>query len=209
MFTGIIKSMGLIKNILKENDSRRFFIFCPDIYEKVEAGSSVCVSGVCLTVTGKDNNNLIFEVMPETIRKSILGRVKVGDKLNLENSLSVGDEMGGHFVYGHVNTVGKVVNIENEGEDKLVSVEVSPDYDKYLVDEGSIAIDGVSLTIARTNKNIFTVSLIQYTLAETSLGALEVGDRVNIEFDMMLKYLEKLIKYLPEMPHNARQAGKK
>ena len=194
MFTGIIKTIGEIQAIMKENDSLRFFISCPKIFENVDQGSSVCVSGVCLTVTGKDNSNLIFEVMPETIRKSILGTVKVGDKLNLENSLLVGDEMGGHFVYGHVNTVGRVVNIENEGEDKLVSVEVVDEFEKYLVDEGSIAIDGVSLTIARTNKNIFTVSLIQYTLAETSLGSLKVGDSVNIEFDMMLKYLEKLIK---------------
>lgn len=195
MFTGIIKSMGLIQDIKTENGSLRFFILCPDVFENFNVGSSVCVSGVCLTVTAKVNKNLVFELMPETLRKSAFKNKKIGDRVNLENSLNVGDELGGHFVYGHVNTVGKVVKIENEGEDKLVSVEVDSEYEKYLVDEGSIAIDGVSLTIARTDKNIFTVSLIQYTLAETTLGILSAGDSVNIEFDMMLKYLDKLISF--------------
>ncbi|HBU06741.1 MAG TPA: riboflavin synthase [Candidatus Magasanikbacteria bacterium] len=194
MFTGIIKSIGIIEDIKQENDSLRFFVSCPKIYNEAELGSSVCISGVCLTVAEKINDDLVFELMPETLRKTIFRNKKPGSKINLESSLHVGDELGGHFVYGHVNTVGKVVDIKNEGEDKLVSIEVDDEYKKYLVAEGSVAVDGVSLTIARTNKNIFTVSLIQYTLLETTLGILQIGDEVNIEFDMMLKYLENLVK---------------
>ena len=158
-------------------------------------GSSVCVSGVCVTVTAKEENNLVFEVMPETLRKTIFKNKKVDDKVNLEKSLNVGDELGGHFVYGHVNTVGKVVGIEKEGNDKLVSIEVDGGYRKFLVREGSVAVDGVSLTIARVEENIFIVSLIEYTLSETTLGTLQVGAQVNIEFDMMLKYLENIVKF--------------
>lgn len=195
MFTGIIKNIGTIKNIQKRNESLLFFIYAPDIFDKVQLGSSVCVSGVCLTVTNKEKGNLVFEVMPETLRKTIFKNKKVDDKVNLESSLCVGDELGGHFVYGHINTVGKVVEIEKEGNDKLVSIEVGEEYKKYLVGEGSIVIDGVSLTMARVEENIFTVSLIEYTLRETTLGALQTGDEVNIEFDMMIKYLEKISSF--------------
>lgn len=195
MFTGIIKSIGVIKEIKKVNESLLYYLNCPEIFEKVTDGSSVCVSGVCLTVTNKVDSSLVFEVMPETLRKTIFKNKKVGDKVNLESSLQVGDDLGGHFVYGHVNTVGKVVGIEKEGNDKLVSIKVDEEYKKYLVGEGSIAVDGVSLTIARVKENIFVVSLIEYTLSETTLDTLQVGDEVNIEFDMMMKYLEKILSF--------------
>lgn len=194
MFTGIIKAVGIIKNVKKEKKSLRFFISCSKIYNQVYLGSSVCVSGVCLTVAAKKNINLVFELMPETLRKTIFKNKKSGDKVNLETALRVGDELGGHFVYGHVNCVGRVIDIKNEGADRLISIKIDSKYKRYLIAEGSVAVDGVSLTIAKTNRNIFIVSLIQFTLAETTLGLLQIGDEVNIEFDMMLKYLEKLIK---------------
>jgi len=192
MFTGIVKAMGKIEKIKQGKDFLIFGIKNIKFYREANLGSSICVDGVCLTVFKKYRGLLLFAIMQETLHKTVLGEKRVGDLVNLENSLKVGDELGGHFVYGHVNTVASVTKVQTIGKDKLINLKVDNKYKKYLVVEGSIAVDGTSLTIARVKDNIFTISLVEYTLQNTTLGKLQKGDKTNIEFDMMLKYLANL-----------------
>lgn len=192
MFSGIVEKMGKIKSIKKFGAGFLFVIERGQIAKKIKNGSSVCVSGACLTVRKRIGSNLEFEIMPETLRKTILGSLKIGSKINLETSLKVGQELGGHFVYGHVDDVGEVVEVKKEGKNWLMSIKINTKWQKYLVPEGSVAVDGVSLTVARVKNTVFTVSLIEYTLKKTMLGKLKIGDKVNVEFDMLAKYLEKL-----------------
>ncbi|MBD3311461.1 MAG: riboflavin synthase [Candidatus Magasanikbacteria bacterium] len=189
MFSGIIKEMGEIVEIKPKAQGFIFVIKELDAASRVEFGASICNSGVCLTVFEKKDGKIFFEVMPETLRKTSLGQKKIGDKVNLETSLKVGDEIGGHFVYGHVDCVGKVENIVAEGDNKLVSIKIPSEWMQYITPEGSVAVDGVSLTVARVEESGFTVSLIEYTLKNTTLGRLKIGDKVNIEFDMLAKYV--------------------
>ncbi|MFH1286296.1 MAG: riboflavin synthase [Candidatus Magasanikbacteria bacterium] len=194
MFTGIVKSIGIIKEIKPKGDGY-FFSIGTSLLEYVAIGSSLAVGGVCLTVCEKEGDVIKFEIMPETLRKTILESKKEGDSVNIEPSLKIGDEVGGHFVYGHVDGVGKVLEIAKDGDGVLVSIEPPKNLMKYIAPQGSIAVDGVSLTIAQVNKDSFMVSLVSYTLVNTTLGKLEVGGGVNIETDMLAKYLERIKNY--------------
>ncbi|OGH60071.1 MAG: riboflavin synthase subunit alpha [Candidatus Magasanikbacteria bacterium RIFCSPHIGHO2_01_FULL_33_34] len=190
MFTGIIKSIGEI-NKINEKEQGIELVIAFDVNQSISIGSSVCICGVCLTVTDLKDNLFSFDVMPETIRKTTLNFKQIGSKVNIEMVLRVGDELGGHFVYGHIDGIGKVVSIKNEGDNKLVEFEVDNDIMKYIVPQGSVAVDGVSLTVARLGSNTFTVSLIPFTLENTTLGELRVGEKVNIESDMLAKFANK------------------
>ncbi len=190
MFTGIIKSIGEIKRIDEKEAGFQLVVDINDC-SGVSVGSSVCVSGICLTVISLDDNLVRFDVMPETIKKTSLNSKQVGSKVNIENTLRVGDELGGHFVYGHVDGVGKVVSIKEQGDNKLIEFEADENIMKYIAPQGSIAVDGVSLTVASFTENTFTVSLIPFTLENTTLGLLKVGDEVNLESDMLAKINKK------------------
>ncbi len=195
MFTGIVESIG---NILEKEKSEKDIILrihAKDIFNTVKLGSSVCVSGVCLTVSKKEDDILTFNVMHETISKTTLDTIQVDDKVNLESSLKVGDEIGGHFVFGHVDGIGTVTSIEKNGDSWLLSIEVSDSIVPFLANQGSIAVDGVSLTIAKTSGSLFTVSLVEYTWDHTTLSQLKIGDKVNIEADMLAKYIQKQIEF--------------
>ncbi len=191
MFSGIVETVGKIKKIEHQGQGFLFYIEMEKLIKKLKLGSSVCVQGVCLTVRAKSGRVVEFEVMPETLRKTVLKDKKVGALVNLELSLKVGQELGGHFVYGHVDEVGKVTKIVKEGTNILIYLKIDKPWQKYLAAECSVTVDGVSLTVARIKGNIFAISLIEYTMTNTTLGNLKVGDEVNVEFDMIAKYLEK------------------
>ncbi len=187
MFTGIIKYFGQAS--VQESQIK---IKCPKIVSKIEIGSSVCVSGVCLTATQIDRDGFVAEVMPQTLRLTTFDDLEPSTRVNLEPSLRLGDEIGGHFIYGHVDGVGEVVRVYSEGDARILSIQVPESLSKYLVPQGSIAIDGVSLTMANVSDNTLEVSLIQETLERTTLSDLKAGDRVNLEADMMIKYFSKM-----------------
>lgn len=198
MFTGIIKCLGKV-----ELQNQGIKVIAPGIISQIEIGSSVCVSGVCLTATQIDRDGFVSEIMPQTLRLTTLGDLRAGDKVNLEPSLRLGDEIGGHFIYGHVDGVGEVVKLYSEGDARILSIQAPETLSKYLVPQGSIAVDGVSLTIASSytrgqlpppmaESEGFSVSLIQETLERTTLSDLKAGDKVNLEADMMIKYFSQI-----------------
>lgn len=187
MFSGIVKEIGRITSL----DTGYLVVSCSGIVPQMTEGSSVSVSGVCLTVSKKNGETLVFDVMPETIRKTTLGGKRIGDAVNLESSLRLGDEIGGHLVYGHVDGIGTVTNVEKEGDAVLVTIQLPQELMRCMALQGSVAIDGVSLTVARLDGDMITVSLVQYTLLQTTLGILKKDDRVNIESDIMAKYVQR------------------
>lgn len=194
MFTGIITEVGGIVSKKTKLEGIVLVVKSKDISKNVKNGSSVCISGICLTVIKKQKNNLYFDVMPETLKKTVLGEKQEGDKVNMEGTLRAGDELGGHFVYGHVDGVGVVISLQNQGDNRLIKFKPSSDMMQYIAPQGSIGIDGVSLTVAQFDKDTFTVSLIPFTLKNTTLGKLQTGDKVNLEADMLVKYIKKLTK---------------
>lgn len=194
MFTGIIQSFGVITKIEAKDTGFRFFISNASIAKKVQLGSSVAVSGVCLTVAELHDEKMVFDVMPETVRKTTLSFKKEGEKVNLEPSLRMGDEVGGHFVFGHVDCTASVRGVEKDGDNWLVTIEAPEVVQMYMTPQGTIAVDGVSLTIARLGEDNFTVSLVEYTWEHTTLSLLQKGDRVNLEADMLAKYVAKSVK---------------
>ena len=182
MFTGIVREKGRVASF----DGGRLVV---ESGIAAEVGDSVAVDGVCLTLTGSENGHLAFDVMTET-----LGRVKpFGSEVNLEPALRAGDPLGGHYVQGHVDGVGIVRSVEAEGDGTRVWIDVEPELLRYLVEKGSITVEGVSLTIAALDGRGFAVALVQHTLAATTLGNLAPGDRVNLETDVLAKYVERLL----------------
>jgi riboflavin synthase len=179
MFTGIVREVGRVV----EFDGSRLVV---DAVTKAAAGDSVAVDGVCLTVV--DDSRLAFDVVPETLSRTTLGGLRPGDRVNIEPSLRAGDPLGGHNVQGHVDGIGHVRSIGDP-----VWIDAPPELLRYCVDKGSITVDGVSLTVAAVHEASFAVALIPHTLAETTLGDLQPGDPVNLEVDVLAKYVEKLL----------------
>ena len=189
MFTGIVRERGRVASMAQEGVGTRLEISAPETASSLAVGDSVSVSGACLTATAISNGNFAVTAVPETLSRTTLGRLVVGGEVNLEPALHAGDALGGHFVQGHVDAVGRVSTID-EGR---VWVEAPPEVLRYCVEKGSITVDGVSLTIAGLRDDAFEVALIPHTLEVTTLGALERGDEVNLEVDVLAKYVERLI----------------
>jgi riboflavin synthase len=189
MFTGIVRERGRIASIEQEGDGVRLEIAAPETSSSLAVGDSVSVSGACLTATAVSNGSFSVTAVPETLSRTTLGRLAAGGEVNLEPALHAGDALGGHFVQGHVDAVGRVATIA----DARVWVEAAPEVLRYCVEKGSITVDGVSLTIAGLRDDAFEVALIPHTRDVTTLGALEPGDEVNLEVDVLAKYVEKLI----------------
>jgi riboflavin synthase len=187
VFTGIVEEIG------KTVSARpgKLTIAAGKVLEDIEAGASMAVNGVCLTVTGFDNKSFSVEVMEETLSRTNLGLLKAGDGVNLERPLALGGHLGGHLVQGHIDDTGKVISVTPRGESILVGFEAPPRLMAYVVEKGFIAVDGVSLTVVSRNSNYFQVSLVDYTRQHTTLGSLRVGDRVNLEADIIAKYIEQ------------------
>ena len=189
MFTGIVREVGTVDAF----DGSRLVVAAPETAAGVALGDSVAVAGVCLTVVEAGEGRLAFDVVPETLARTALGRLEPDDSVNLEPSLRVGDPLGGHVVQGHVDAVGGVRSLEHEEESRRVWVDAPESVVRYCLEKGSIAVDGVSLTVAALDDDGFEVALIPHTLAVTTLGRLEPGDQVNLETDVLAKVVERLL----------------
>lgn len=195
MFTGIVQECGRIKKIEKTKGKTRFKIASKTVASKLKIGSSVSCNGVCLTVIKHNKNFFEVEVIPETLKRTNLGDLKLGAPINLEPSLRLDDELGGHFIIGHIDGIGKIIGLKKEGDSILMEIKPPEKLIKYIAYKGSIACDGVSLTIAKLKKKNFVIALIPYTLRVTNLSKKKIGDRINLEVDMVARYIEKLIKF--------------
>jgi riboflavin synthase len=188
VFTGIVRELGRIETVERADQGVRLRVLAPQTAAGVSAGDSVSVNGVCLTVTENGDGVLAFDAVPETLRRSTLGRLEEGTGVNVEPALEAGDPVGGHFVQGHVDGVGRVRRVTDEG----IEIEAGHEILRYCVEKGSIAVEGVSLTIAALDEEAFTVALVPHTREVTTLGRVAEGDELNLEVDMLAKYVEKL-----------------
>ena len=193
MFTGIIEEIGRVESVVKSSKSARITIKAKKILEGIKLGDSISTNGVCLTVTSFDRNSFTIDVMAETMRRSNLKNISLRDEVNLERALSLGDRLGGHIVSGHIDGIGIVKNFEQEDNAVWIIVAASPEILKYIIQKGSIAIDGVSLTVAYVDDIVFKVSIIPHTKNITTLLRKKQGDEVNLECDMIGKYVEKIL----------------
>jgi riboflavin synthase len=189
MFTGLVAEKGTIRS---RRDGR--LEIQTSLAGELAAGDSVAVNGVCLTAVDPDGSSFAADVMPETLRRSSLGPLREGSEVNVELPLRAGDRLGGHMVQGHVDATGSVAGVRDEGLARVVRVEADPALLRYVVEKGSIAVDGVSLTVSAVDDVAFEVSLIPETLERTTLGRAEKGTMVNLEVDVLAKYVEKLIR---------------
>jgi riboflavin synthase len=187
VFTGIVEEIGRV--ILSRPGN--LTVAAGKVLESIEEGASMAVNGVCLTVTSFDNKSFSVEVMPETLDKTNLGMLKAGDEVNLERPLSLGGRLGGHLVQGHIDDTARVISVSQRGDSILVGFETPPRLIAYIVEKGFIAVDGVSLTVVSKDNSSFQVSLVGYTRQHTILGKLRVGDLVNLEADIIAKYVEQ------------------
>jgi len=190
MFTGIVEEVGRV--ISARPDS--LVIAATDVLQGMEVGGSMAVNGACLTINGLNSRSFSVDVMPETLKRTSLGLLRVNDRVNLERPLALGGRLGGHLVQGHVDDRGKVASIGEEGGAVIIRFETSPEVMRYVVEKGFIAVDGVSLTIAARDITSFQVSVVDYTRRHTVLGDRRVGDVVNLEVDIIAKYAEQFIK---------------
>jgi riboflavin synthase len=193
MFTGIIQDIGTIKSIKKGSKSQKMTIESK-ILDDVKLGDSIATNGLCLTVTDLADRTFSVDVMAESLRRSNLGTLKSGDKVNLEKALAMGDRLGGHMVSGHIDDVGIIIKKSVEDNATWIDIEVPKHLRRYCILKGSIAIDGISLTISRLTNTGVSVSIIPHTKEQTTLLSKSVLEKVNLEMDMMVKYVEHLIK---------------
>lgn len=194
MFTGIIEELGRIAAIEPQGDAMRLTIEGPLVVSDVHRGDSIAVSGTCLTAIEFDNRSFTADVMQETLDKTALGSVKVGDAVNLERAMTAATRFGGHVVQGHVDGVGEIISREKSEHWEWLRVRIPVELMKYIVLKGSITIDGVSLTVNEVGADHIGLSLIPETLALTTLGHKSVGDKVNVEADVMAKHIERLLE---------------
>ena len=195
MFTGIVEEIGKIQNVKKNIKSSVLTIEGNKIFEDIHIGDSISVNGVCLTVTTFSNNAFTADVMNETISRSSLGQLRNGSYVNLERAMPANGRFGGHIISGHIDGVGKIIKIEKDDNAIWYTISVERNLMKYIVEKGSIAVDGISLTIEKVTVNDFSISIIPHTSQETILSHRSVGDIVNIENDVIGKYVEKLITF--------------
>jgi riboflavin synthase len=195
VFTGIVEALGRIDEVAQEGAGRRLCISWPDLPagEPLKIGESVAVSGCCLTIVNAAGARLQVQAGPESLARTNLADKKPGDRVNLERALKVGDRLGGHFVQGHVDAAGVLRQRRREGDWEFLEVEIEPSWTPLLVAKGSIAVDGVSLTLVDVSAEVFSVMLIPHTLAVTTLGIARPGDRVNLEIDILAKHVARLL----------------
>ena len=193
MFTGIVKERGRVTAFTGGENGVRLRVGAPRTAAGVAIGDSIAIGGVCLTVVELEDAEVSFDAVPETLARTALRRLEAGDDVNVEPAIRAGEPLGGHLMQGHVDGVGLVRSVEPEGDGRRIWVDAPPDVLRYCVEKGSIAVDGVSLTVAALDDTGFAVALIPHTLAETTLGELAAGDEVNLEADVLAKYVERLL----------------
>lgn len=194
MFTGIIEEIGKVKAIQKGSVSSFIKVEADKIFSDMHIGDSIAVNGVCLTVTDFNNKTFRADVMNETLERSSLGSLKNGSSVNLERAMAANGRFGGHIVSGHIDGTGTVTDLKNDGIAVWYTINTSADVLRYIVEKGSVAIDGISLTVAKVTDNSFSVSIIPHTAEQTILSLKKCGDIVNLENDIVGKYIEKFIK---------------
>jgi len=192
MFNGIIKNTGTIKHIKKSKNSLLLSIHSNLKLKKNSLGESISCDGVCLTLTSKQNKDLTFYLSNETIKRSNFSKIKIGKIINMEKSLKYGDNISGHYTQGHVDTVGKILNIKIVDKTWIIQIKIPKQFNKYIVEKASININGVSLTISKKKNKYFEINIIPHTLKLTNLKNLKVKDLVNIEFDIFGKYIHEI-----------------
>jgi riboflavin synthase len=193
MFTGIVEELGTIAAVEDQGDAIRLTVQASTVLDGTGLGDSIAVNGCCLTVVTSDADTWTADVMQETLDKTSLLGITAGDRVNLERAVTVEKRLGGHIVQGHVDGVGEVVRRTPSEHWEVLEISMPPEFGRYLVDKGSVTVDGVSLTVVEALEKSFTVSLIPETLARTTLGTRQAGDRVNLEFDVIAKHVEKLL----------------
>ncbi len=194
VFTGIVRERGRVVSLGGGEDGLHIEIEAPETAARTGIGDSVDVDGCCLTATAVQNGRFSVTAVPESLARTTLGGLSEGDEVNLEPSLRAGDPLGGHYVQGHVDGVGRIAALEPDGESRSVWVEAGPELLRYCVEKGSITVDGVSLTISALRDDAFATALVPHTLEVTTLGALKPGDGVNLEVDVLAKYVERLVQ---------------
>lgn len=202
MFTGIVEELGKVKAIVRGSKSIKLSIQCKSVLEDAKLGDSIAVNGICLTVTEIGEDFFTVDVMPETMQKTNLGKLSVTQNVNLERALKITDRLGGHIVSGHIDGIGKIISIKKDDNAIWFEIEASQEILKYIVMKGSITIDGTSLTVAGVQDGSFKVSIIPHTAEVTIIGIKGVGDTVNIECDILAKYIEKFFIYKNEEQNN-------
>jgi riboflavin synthase len=206
MFTGLIQELGTIESITTNPEGKEFVIKAPSLIKEIKIDDSVATNGVCLTATKIQGDTFRVQAVHMTLEKTSIGFLKPQDKVNLELSLRPNDRLGGHFVQGHVNALGKIKQIQMTGKNWEIEVSFPKELRKYMISEGSIALDGISLTIARLTDSSLTVAIIPHTLEKTSLSSKKVGDVLNLEVDMIAKYIENFLKFNPDQSKNQEWA---
>ena len=195
MFTGLVEAIGIIRSLEQRGDAARLTLET-SLAAELSLGESLAVNGCCLTVTGKDDG-VAFDLLIETLNRTNLGTLQPGSRVNLERALRADGRFGGHFVQGHVDTSAKVISSESKGADLNLLIEIPASGAGYFIEKGSIAVNGVSLTVSSLDENHFGLWIIPHTLQETNLGDLKAGDRVNLEYDMLAKYAERQLENRP------------
>lgn len=193
MFTGIIEELGIVEEVNSHGRNICLRVYAPKSADELTIGDSVAINGVCQTVVGKQQKSFEVEAVEETLKKTNLGQLTAGEKVNLELPLRVNERLDGHFVLGHVDCVGRLTFIERLSNSFLFTIETTNEFSKYIIPRGSIAVDGVSLTIAEARNNNFVVAIIPHTFTNTRFQYYNVGSIVNLEFDMIGKYIERLM----------------
>lgn len=206
MFTGLVEELGRVRSIARGADSARLYIAAARVLEGTALGDSIAVNGVCLTVVDMGGDYFAADVMAETLARSNLGGLRPGQYVNLERALRLGDRLGGHLVSGHIDAVGTITALERRDIALLVTVSAPPGVLRYVIRKGSVAIDGISLTVVDVDQHSFQVSLIPHTAKVTTLGYKQVGDTVNLEADLIGKYVERLLTG-PGGEQKAKPAG--
>lgn len=191
MFTGLVESQAAVLEILPEPAGKRLILARPDFWGDCQLGDSICVSGCCLTIVELDDRAMAFQAGEETLSRTTLGNLASGNLVNVERAMKLGDRIGGHLVSGHVDGVGAVAAREDDDEWSKIFFAASRELMRQMVSKGSICVDGVSLTLVDVNDSQFSVALIPHTLEVTTIGKLVVGDRVNLETDMLAKYVQR------------------
>lgn len=192
MFTGLIEEIGTVRSLARGTVGR-LVVASEKVAAGVGIGDSVSVNGACLTVTSISGGEIAFDAVPETLSRTTLGDLRPGDKVNIESSLRAGEPIGGHFVQGHVDSVGTIESSSSLGESRVIRIGAPGEVLKYVVEKGSIALDGISLTVASCDKSGFSIAVIPHTLDATTLHLKRPGDKVNLEADILGKYVEKLL----------------
>ncbi len=185
MFTGIVEEIGKVSSA----STTRLVISARQVVDGIKPGDSIAINGACLTVTDFDRASFSVDVMPETLQRTNLGQLTAGDGVNLERPTTLGGQLGGHLVQGHIDDIGRIISMEREGEALLFRFEAPPEVMRYTAPKGFIAVDGISLTITEKDNSSFQVSVVEYTRRNTTLGSRKVGDVVNLEVDIIAKYV--------------------